>query len=338
MGISEVIGHAAAGGRLSPVRVGVCAVLVLAGLTLAGCSDDPEPYYPPDADTAAVSTEYDPALEPSAAALALVPADATVLEVTDFDQLRLILGFGGLSSDSDEQERDRFWREAGDAPTFSDGLLRPVDVQLREEYGFSQDDVAWEAHYGAGEATEWIIAFHDDVRMDDVRRAVTYGVGPLEGAELDVDRHLASSAPPPAGEESWAAESDLHELVGEAAAATYVERGCLPFDTVFGAGMLDQLAEAPAARLQMLDPLEAFSVSFGGEVVTVRLGEDRSDAFDRLRIAEVMPRTRPEFGMAYGRGVADPSGGRLGFDLARPESAIELVEGRHLPFAVCADE
>src|SRR3546814_9575652 len=113
-----------------------------------------------------------------------------------------------------------------------------------------------------------------------------------------MERNLASSAPFPEGEDTWAADADLHELVGEAAAATYVERDCLPFDTVFGDGMLEQLAEAPAAELRMLDPLEAFSVSFGGEVVTVRLGEERSDAFDRLRLAEGMPRTRPEFGMA----------------------------------------
>src|SRR3546814_7822424 len=89
-------------------------------------------------------------------------------------------------------------------------------------------DVAWEAHYGTGEATEWIIAFHEDVRMDDVRRAVAYGVGALAGAELDMERNLASSAPFPEGEDTWAADADLHELVGEAAAATYVERACRP--------------------------------------------------------------------------------------------------------------
>lgn len=313
-------------------------MLALAGLLLTACTHDPEPFYPPDTDTAAASTEYDPELEASAAALPLIPAEATVLEVTDFDQLRLILGFGALDGDSSAQDRSRFWRMAADAATFSDGLLRPVDEELRQEYGFGQDDVAWEAHYGVGETTEWVIAFHDDVRMDDVRRAVTYGVGAFKGAVLDLERHLASSSPLPDGEDSWAAETSLHTLVGDPAAATYVERGCLPFDTVFGKGMLDQLAEAPAAELKMLESLDAFSVSFGGELATVRLGENRNDAFDRLRLADVMPETRPEFGMAYSRGVADPSGGRLGFDLTRPASAIELVEGRHLPFAVCADE
>lgn len=315
----------------------VCAVLALAAALTSACSDDPEPFYPPDLDSAAVSTDYDPDLEPSGAALALVPADATVLEVTDFDQLRLVLGFGALDGDSPADERRRFWAAAADAATLSDGLLRPDDARLRREYGFGQDDVAWEAHYGAGETSEWVMAFHDDVRMDDVRRAATYGVGPLDDVEIDTQRHLVSSEPLPEGDETLAADAALHELVGDPAAATYLETDCLPFDTVFGEGMQAQLAAAPAAELSMLDPLDGFSVAFGGELVTVRLGPDREDAFERMRIADVMPRTQPEFGVAFARGVADPSGGRIGYDLARPASAVELTEGRHLPFAVCAD-
>lgn len=324
-------------GRLTPVKVRVCAVLALAAALTSACSDEPEPFYPPDLDATSVSTAYDPDLEASAAALALVPADATVLEVTDFDQLRLILGFGALDGDSPADERRRFWAAADDAATLSDGLLRPVDDQLRRDYGFGQDDVAWEAHYGVGEPSEWVMAFHEDVRMDDVRRAVTYGVGPLDDVEIDTERNLVSSQPLPEGEDSWAADPALHELVGDPAGSTYVERECLPFDTVFGEGMETQLAEAPAGELDKLDPLEGFSVAFGGELVTVRLGPDREDAFERMRIAEVLPRTEPEFGMAFARGVADPSGGRIGFDLARPASAVELAEGRHLPFALCGD-
>ena len=46
---------------------------------------------------------------------------------------------------------------------------------------------------------------------------------------------------------------------------------------------------------------------------------------------------RPEFGAGFSRGVADPSTGRLGYDLQRPSAAVELIEDRHLPFAVCGD-
>jgi hypothetical protein len=130
---------------------------------------------------------------------------------------------------------------------------------------------------------------------------------------------------------------EVVELVGREAASTYVARGCLEFDTVFGAGMKDQLASAPAAALRALDPLEAFAVAFGRELATVQLGEDRGDAFDRLRLADVMPPTDPEFGLALGRGVADPSTGRLGYTIGNPAAAAELTLARKLPFAVCED-
>ena len=60
-----------------------------------------------------------------------------------------------------------------------------------------------------------------------------------------------------------------------------------------------QLAEAPRAALAALDPLEGFSVALGTDLVTVRLGPLRNDAFDRLRLAEVMPAIRPEFGAGF---------------------------------------
>ena len=307
-------------------------------MTVTACSDGPEPYYPPDPEASNVSTDYDPELEPSAAALALIPADATVLTVTDFDQLRLSLGFGTLDGTSPEAERARFWRATTQSPTLSTGVLRPVDGQLRGTYGFGQDDVSWEARYGTDGLDGWVLALHDDVALDGVRRAIEEEVGPLAGATLDAERALVSSAPLPEGDDSWAADGDLASLVGERASATYVERGCVPFDDVFGEGMREELAEAPAAELDGLEPLEGFSVAFGAEVITVRLGEDRPDVFTRLGLAEVMPRTRPEFGVGYTRGVADPSTGRLGFDLGNGADAAELALGRHLPFAVCADE
>ncbi len=312
------------------------ALAVLA-LLLAGCSDPPEPVYPPDDAEVAVSTEYDATLEASAAALPLVPADATTLEVTDFDQLRLSLGFGDLDGSSKGPERARFWSLVSDSAMLSPGLLRADSDRLRDEFGFSQDDVAWEAHYSGGASDGWVVALHEDLPVGGVRRAIAAGVGPLADAVLDPDRHLLTSAEPPSGEESWAADIALVTLAGQQANATIIERRCLPFEEVFGVAE-DDLATAPAAAYDALDPLTSFSVSFGTDLVTVRLGPDRSDAFDRLRLAEVMPRTKPEFGVGYSRGVADPSSGRLGFDLAKPAVAADLAREGHLPFAVCAAE
>ena len=307
----------------------------LVALVATGCSDSNDPVYPEEVDTSAMSTAYDPTLEPSAAALALVPAEATTLEVTDFDQLRLSLGFGSLDHESPAPERERFWRALSGAAALSTGLLRP-DAEELDAYDFGQDDVAWEATY-AGGAEGWVIALHDDAPVAQVERAIRDGAGPLAGAVLDTELLLVTSSAPPEGEDSWAALEEVVGLVGQAANATYVERSCLPFDTVFGDGTEARLAEGPRAALEALDPLESFSIALGADLATVRLGEGRADAFDRLRLADVMPAIRPEFGAGFARGVADPSSGRLGYDLQRPTVATELITDQHLPFAVCGD-
>jgi hypothetical protein len=322
-------------GRLSAVSSGVRWLVPLVALLAAGCSEPSDPVYPEDPLTSALSTAYDPTLEPAAAALPLVPAEATTLEVTDFDQLRLSLGFGSLDRESPASERAKFWRALSGAATLSTGLLRPAEAELAP-YDFGPDDVAWEATY-AGGADGWMIALHDDVPLAEVERAIRDGVGPLAGAVIDTDKLLVTSEAPPEGDDSWAAIEEVVGLVGQEANATYVERACLPFDTVFGEGMEAQLAEAPRAALHALDPLEGFSVALGADLATVRLGELRADAFDRLRLAEVMPAIRPEFGAGFARGVADPSTGRLGYDLQRPTAATELIRDQHLPFAVCGD-
>lgn len=301
----------------------------------AGCSDPAQPVFPADPVTSTIATEYDPGLEPSAAVLALVPQTATTLKVTDFDQLRLTLGFGALNRRSPEDERARFWGEVAQAATLSQGMLRPSEDELAP-YGFGEDDVAWEATYGDG-ADGYVIAFHDDVPIAKVQEAIDAKVGPLAGAVLDTEKRLVTSTAPPAGDDSWGALPDVVALVGQSANATYVDRACLDFDSVFGDGMEAQLAAGSRAALDDLDPLEGFSIALGADLVTVRLGADRPDAFDRLRLTDVMPATRPEFGEGFARGVADPSTGRLGYDLQRPTAAVDLIDDGHLPFAVCGD-
>lgn len=306
----------------------VCAALV------AGCASEPEPVFQDPPEPEAIVTGYDESLEPSAAVLPLVPDDATTLVVTDFDQLRLVLGFGTLDGTSSARERAAFWRRVPGTAALSQGMLRPADARLRADFGFSQDDVAWEASY-EGASTGWVLAFHRRVSMAAVSRAVRAGVGPLKGAVVDADRRLVSSATPPDAADSWGAQPELLALAGREAVSTYVERACLPFDTVFGDGMEAQLAAAPAAALRAIDELEGYAVALGAELATVLLGGKRGDAFDRMRLAEVMPPTDPEFGLALTRGVADPSSGRLGYILSDPVAAAELTLSRQLPFAVC---
>lgn len=304
-------------------------------LVVSACSSDPKPVYQDAPATEDTLTRYDDALEPSAAVLALVPEAASTLMVTDFDQLRLVLGFGSLTGKSPAGELARFWRRMPRTAALSTGMLRPRQERLKRDFGFTQDDVAWEARYD-GDAAGWVMAFHPKVSMAAVQRAVRAGVGPLKGAVVDTERRLVSSAPLPEPEASLGADPTMVALAGVEGVSTYLSRGCLPFDTVFGPGMESKLAEAPAAALRQLDDLDGFSVVLGGELVTVRLGDDRSDAFERARIAEFMPRTDPDFGLVMTRPVADPSTGRVGYTLADPVGAATLIRERELPFAVCA--
>ncbi|GAA4816978.1 hypothetical protein GCM10025786_23950 [Nocardioides caeni] len=304
---------------------------------LTACAADPEPVHQKVDVVETPVPEYDASLEPSAAVLPLVPADVTTISVTDFDQLRLVLGFGALDSESPAGERDRFWTQVPRTAALSTGLLRPVDERLRADFGFSSDDVAWEATWPEAEegSVAWIIAFHDDTSMAAVQRAVRAGVGLLSNAVVDTDRRLVSSAPLPEPADAWGADPALVAMSGRTAVATYLHRGCLEFDDVFGDGMEAQLAAAPAATMRALDELDAFTVAFGAELATVQLGPERGDAFDRARLADVMPETEPEFAQALSKPVADPASGRVGYTIGDAAAAAELATAQTLPFAVC---
>ncbi len=234
--------------------------------------------------------------------------------------------------------RDAFWRDAAvEAPLLLGGMLRGVDEQLESDYGWSQDDVAWEAHFGSSEGVGWVLKIRDDLPMGDIIRAVDAGIGPLAGAEVRGEDHLIVSNAATDGSASWAAEPDLVALVGTPGSATYVSRDCIPFDDLFGAGVKEDLAPSPAADVDALDELGAFSVTFGGELATVRLGGEREDVFERMRMVETLPDTDPEFALGYQLGSADPLGGRIGWVLGDPVIAGQLALEKKLPFALCAE-
>jgi hypothetical protein len=323
-------------GKICRVRRAGYGALLLAASLLTACGGSPPPVYQDLGVQAPTVEAYDGTLDPSKAVLPLVPADAQVLEVTDFTQVRLGLGFGELDGTSPAADRARFWRDLPTTTALSPGLLHPVDDELRSRFGFGADDVAWEATYSGGASDGWVIAFREDLSMGQVARAVKAGVGPLKGAHADVADHLVTSSEPPAGADSWGADPDLVALVGRPADATYVQRGCLGFDGVFGSGVQDQLASGPKEVVDELQPLDGFAVAFGGQLVTAQLGTGRDDLFSRLRLSGVLPATKPDFGVAFERGVADPSTGRLGYQLAKPADAVRLTVEQHLPFAVCA--
>jgi hypothetical protein len=237
---------------------------------------------------------------PSQQVLALVPEAATILTVTDFAQIRDQLG-------DDGHDQAALWQRAdAGAPLLTRGMFRdggspgsPAGSSI------DQADVLWEAHFTGG-ADGYVVRFRDDVDLSVLE--------PARG-ELRAAGHLLVDGVATDVAASWASAPGLSRLVPDAAQATYLHRGCLDGDTDAG-----------------LDPLDAYSVSFGSTVATARLGAGRHDLFTRMRLA----RTVPAFAAGFADGAADPSTGRIGYSLVDPAKAADLTLRGRLPFAVCA--
>lgn len=304
--------------RIRPLLATALAVGL--SVVLGACSeDDGEPTLAPPLETATEAPQaYDPELEPARAVLPLVPADATTLDVTDFDRVRLELGAGELTGKSPAAERAAFWTRASQrSPLLTDGQIRPQEDAFAAAYGFTQDDVSWEAHFRLGADEGWVLKLRDGVPVDAVERAAAAASGPLAGAEVDPESLLVLSGAAADVAESWAADEELAALVPDAPAqATHVDTECVDVEVAAG----DDLTE-----------LGPFSLSFGGTLVTARLGEDRSDVFARARLE-----AGASFERAFGDPVADPGTGRIGFDLEDGALAADLAVRDDLPFAVCA--
>lgn len=301
----------------------VGTVVLTLGLALGGCSSDEPPLRSADpGGPVATRTVTADSVTPAQRTLPHVPMDVAAVTVTDFDRVATQLGLPELSSDLPARERAAFWdRAQRETAILSDGLLRPVGPQLLRDHSFSQEDVGWEARLfdDQGQEVGWILGLHQIIDPRAVEDAVAAGVGPLEGAVVDVDSGLVLSGAAvdvPAGE-SWASDDPTGMLVTGSAVGTYVERGCVP---------------APAGA-SGLEPLTAYAVNLEGTLATVRLGEDRDDLFTRVALAA----DDTDVARALEGGVADPGTGRIGYRLVDPVAAAELTLRRALPLAACAD-
>lgn len=261
---------------------------------------------------------YDGSLEPAAAVLALVPSDAQTVTVTDFDQVRKELGLDELSDRSPAADVAAFWQRAvAELPLLTTGLLRPADDRLSRSYGFTEVDVAWEAHFADADGHElgWVLRFRGATDMAQVQQAAADPATPLAGAVVDAETHLASSGATDDPARSWESDPSLALLVGQPANSTYVARGC---DGDVGSDDVDELGP--------------FSVQFEGSLATARLGPGRKDLFIRMRLGQA----DPVFAAAYAGGVADPATGRIGYVMTDPAAAARLALAHELPFATCA--
>ena len=317
-------------------------VVLVSLAVLVGCGDKAPLDQPTPlsqmAPTSTVAPPFDPDLEPAEAALAMVPSTATTLRVTDFDQVRAQLGVPDLSSEDPVSERWDFWDRAGrDAVLLTDGMLRADNSELMLDYGFTQDDVDWEAHFTGPGGSGFVIRFRPDLPLAGVTRAVEAGVGPLAGARVIAGDHLVVSGTAEDGEPVWANEPVWDPLVGEPAGATYVRRGCIPVDDALGPSAdAERLAAIDEAHpVHVLDDLPAFSVGFGDHLATVRTEPNREDLFTRIDIGRDWP--VPGFAATFEDPVADPTTGRIGYHLRKPAAAASLALLDELPFAICAE-
>lgn len=314
------------------------AALALAVLALAGCQAEPAPQ--PPKPLASVPPQpapaYDGEAEPAVAVLSLVPQDADTVTVTDWDAIRAQLGQPDLTSESLVTDRFTFWERADrEAAALTGGLLRPDGSTLELDYGFTQDDVDWEARWRGEEDRGFALALRPDLDLAGVRRAIADGVGPLEGAELrPADRLVVAGT---SEVDVWASEAGWEPLVDQPATSTYVQRGCTPLHEALGpdADTEDQARLLEEHPVTNLDELPGFAVAFGDHTATVWVEPGRSDLFDRLRIGEDWP--VPPFARTFTNGAADPSSGRLGYAVEDPPAAVALTLLRELPFSVCPE-
>ncbi|MBB3087841.1 hypothetical protein [Nocardioides albus] len=295
-------------------RWGISALAAGLALAMVGCGDDSEPKKPEAAPSEADHPAYATTMDPAAAAMSFVPADARTLAVTDYDEVKSLFGLDAVTSRSSPADQKDLWNRADkEAAQVSGGLLRGVDQRLRDKFSWGAADVAWEAKFAGGGKEGFVIKVADRA---DPRQAIKAGIGPLRGAEFDPKTHLITKNTAAPDAENWAADEAMVAVAGGPATSTYVVKGC---------------AEGGPKEKTRLAPIEAYSVEFGGGLATLRVGEDRDDLFVRLKLGD----QAAAYKKVFTNGVADPSTGRIGFRVTNPVTAATLVTSDPVPFAVC---
>ncbi|WP_203338200.1 hypothetical protein [Nocardioides limicola] len=315
----------------------------LAGLLVA-CGGTPEPVPIPPRPTEAVTLAPLPAAQAPTdprQALALVPADAETVTITNWLAIRQAAGHDGLTSEDLMVDRRDFWDKAASTSVLlTDGLLVEENSLFMLDYDFTQEDVDFEVRFRGPSGNGYILGFRSTLDMARVERAVQDRAGRLRGAEVWPDQFLAVKNVAEQGEPTWAADSDLIDLTSAQAESTYLHRGCLAFTEALGVDATYDDAEPILNGYDFehqLRPLTAFSVSFSGDVATGRLGRDREDLAVRTELIDVWPRTSPvHLDDAFtGMPLFDPGSGRIGLTINNMRAAATLTLTHQLPFAIC---
>ena len=271
-------------------------------------------------------------------ALTVVPLDADVVTVTDWDAIRARFGVPDLTSADLMSDRTAFWAQAEqEAVLLTDGLLLADNSELMLDHGFTQDDVDWEVRWTGPDGAGYALRMRPDLDMAAVLNAVDAQVGELAGATVDADQHLVTEGT--IDGLVWASDPMLVDLAEAPEETTYLHRGCLPFNEALGpdASFEDQDALLAEHAITDLDVLDAFAITYGDAVGTAWLGAERDDLFERGDLVRDWPVTRSIGPLdAYAAEPAvEPVSGRLGFQVESPRAAAVLTLTGQLPFAVC---
>lgn len=323
----------------------VTLTLAAAALLLSGCSDSsehplqPQPTPSPTVPAALAMPTTGPVTDPRQA-LALVPASAEAVTITNWDALRAQLGANNLTSNSLMADRDAFWERADEEGVLlADGLLRDQNSLYMLDYGFTQDDVDFEVHWAGPDGEGYLLGFRPDQAMSEVTAAVKDHAGALDGAEVLPEEHVVGDGFAAVGTPVWASLPELTDLTDPAAPTAYLSRTCTPLRQALGpdATYEDQDAVVERSDPTYLRPLGAWAITFTDSIATARLGLGRTDLYERADLMEWWPVTG-SIGVAdafTGSTVADPQSGRIGMQVANPVAAATLTLTGQLPFAVC---
>jgi hypothetical protein len=321
------------------VRILLGAALATAVLTACSAPAQPQAAPPPPTEIPAKLDLPDHPTGQAWRALALVPADASVVTITDFDQIRARFGVPDMTSDDLMTDRAAFWeRTRREAVLLTDGLFTAEHSRFWLDHGFTEDDVDWEVRFAGPEGAGYVVAFRPGLDMARVRGALDEKA--VRGATVLAEEHLLVKGVAAEGERVWASEPLLLDLADNGAESAYLRRGCVPVRTALGD---NATAEDQANLIGELDPrnleeLEAFSVSFADGLATARVGTRRGDVVARGGIADGWPVIDTAMGYRDGFGpdaLVDPSTGRIGLRIRTPQAAAAVTLADLLPFAIC---
>lgn len=272
-------------------------------------------------------------------ALALVPADAEVVTLTDFDAIRARFGVPDLTSEDLMADRSAFWeRTRSDAVLLNDGLFTAEHSRFWLDHGFTEDDVDWEVRFTGPSGGGYVVAFRPGLDMARVKGAL--GEKAMTGATVLAEEHLLVKGIADEGEPVWASDPALPDLTDDGAESAYLRRGCVPVRTALGddATYEDQAKLVGELDPRNLDELSAFSVSFADGLATGRIGTGRTDAVARGAITDAWPVVDSSMGFTDGFRqdvLVDPSTGRIGLRPTSPHAAAAVTLADLLPFAIC---